>query len=100
MPTNIIPPQDPRYADSGRREAVIGTRSYPCAILELPPEHPDRNRCSHIVTMRWVAIRPGVQFTANGVPYTAVQVRDPNRDGLPNMARRYIEILCNIVKET
>lgn len=98
MTTNIIPPQDPRYEDSGRREAVIAGRPYPCAILELPPEHPDRKRCSHIVTCRWAQIRTGQQFTANGQPYTTVQVRDPNRNGPDHMARRFIEILCNAVK--
>lgn len=98
MPTNIIPPQDPRYADSGRREAVIGTRSYPCAILELPPEHPDRKRCSHIVTCRWTGIRTGMQFTANGQPYTVVMARDPNRDGPAHMVRKFVEILCNPIK--
>ena len=94
MNTNVIPPQDPRYADSGRREAVISGKPYPCAILELPDDHPDRNRCSHIVTCRWVAVRPGMKFTANGVPYVVVMFRDPNRAGPAHMARRFIEILC------
>lgn len=97
MVTNIIPPQDPRYADSGRREAIIGGRSYPCAVLEVPPEHPDRNRCTHIVTTRWASVRPGQAITANGLPYTVVMFRDPNRDGPAHMARRFVEILCNAV---
>ena len=98
MTTIIIPPQDPRYEDSGRREAVIAGKAYPCAILELLDDHPDRRRCSHIVTARWVAVRSGMTFTANGVPYVVAQFRDPNRDGPPHMARRFIEILCNPVK--
>ena len=95
MTTNIIPPQDPRYADSRRREAIIAGRSHPCAILELPDDHPDRNRCSHIVTCRWVAVRPGMEFTANGTRYVVAQFRDPNRSGPAHMVRRFIEILCN-----
>lgn len=95
MTTTIIPPQDPRYADSGRREAIIAGRPYPCAILTLPDDHPDRRRASHIVTCRWVSIRPGMEFTANGQPFTAVMVRDPNRAGPAHMVRKFIEILCD-----
>lgn len=98
MNMNVIPPQDPRYADSGRREAVIAGKSLPCAILALPDDHPDRHRCSHIVTCRWVAVRAGHEFTANGEKYTVVQFRDPNRQGPEHMVRRFIEILCNPAK--
>jgi hypothetical protein len=95
MTTSIIPPQDPRYADSGRREAVIAGRPYPCAVRELPDDHPDRKRCSHIVTTRWIAVHPGMPFTANGRGFVTAQFRDPNRDGPKHMHRRYVEILCN-----
>ncbi len=95
MNANVVPPQDPRYADSRRREAIIGGKSYPCAILELPDDHPDRNRCTHIVTCRSAPVRPGMKFTANGAPYVVVSVRDPNRTGPQHMVRRFVEILCN-----
>lgn len=95
MTTNIVPPQDPRYVDSRRREAIIGGRSVPCAILELPDDHPDRQRCSHIVTARWITVRPNMEITANGRRYVVAQFRDPNRSGPPHMVRRFIEILCN-----
>ena len=100
MTTNIIPPQDPRYEDSGRREAIIAGRPYPCSVVELLPDHPDRKRCSHIVTCRWATVRAGMNFTANGQPFVVVQVRDPNRDGPAHMVRKFIEILCNTVKES
>jgi len=95
MTTSVIPPQDPRYGDSGRREAIISGRSYPCAITVLLPDHPDRRRCSHIVTCRWVSVRPGTVFTANGENFVVVQGRDPNSDGPQHMLRKYVEILCN-----
>ena len=100
MTTIIVPPQDPRYEDSGRREAIIAGRPYPCAILELPSEHPDRKRCSHIVTCRSVSVRAGMQITANGQPFVVVMGRDPNRDGPAHMVRKFTEILCNTVKES
>lgn len=97
MTTTVTPPQDPRYADSGRREAIINGRSYPCAVKALAPDDPDRKRCSHIVTCRWASVRAGLRFTANGESYVVAQFRDPNRSGPPHMARRFIEILCNPV---
>lgn len=95
MVTVVVPEQDPRYEDSGRREAIINGRSYPCAITELPDDHPDRKRASHIVTTRTVALRNGLQFTANGQHFIVQQFRDPNRTGPAHMQRRYVEILCN-----
>ena len=95
MVTVIIPEQDPRYEDSGRREAVINGHSYPCAITELPDDHPDRRRASHIVTTRTVSVRNGQHFTANGQTFVVQQFRDPNRTGPQHMQRRFVEILCN-----
>jgi hypothetical protein len=95
MVTVIVPEQDPRYEDSGRREAVINGHSYPCAITELPDDHPDRKRASHIVTTRTVALRTGQHFYANGRAFVVAQSRDPNRTGPQHMQRRFVEILCN-----
>ena len=100
MTTNIVPPQDPRYLDSGRREAVINGRPFPCAISEIPEGHPDRPRARFMVTCRWTGVRPGMVITANATPYSVVLARDPNRGGPPNMERRFIEILCNPLSET
>ena len=95
--SNRIPKADERYADNGRREATIGDKMVSYKLRELASGDRDRARASHAVTMRHMTIEPDTVLVLGGVAYKAVDIRDANRSGPPEMQGRFVEILCNPV---
>lgn len=94
-PVNRVPKPDEKYADNGRREAIIGEKTVSYHLREMSRSDPEWGRATHVVTIRHMSIPDNTRLRLGGVEYTVVSSRDANHSGLTEMKGKFTELLCN-----
>ena len=92
-------PQDPRYADSGRRTIEIAGRKVGAACAPLRSEDASRFKGTHeIVLGRVSTVRPGTIVSFDGRDYRVITAMDPRAND-PDTRGRYLRLICEALEE-